>query len=51
MAREFDGKVAFITGAGLKTQEAVADSLPEPIHIQPSISSFEQALSDRGLKA
>ena len=36
---------------GLKTQEAVADSLPEPIHIQPSISSFEQALSDRGLKA
>ncbi|MPZ49679.1 MAG: threonine synthase [Dehalococcoidia bacterium] len=39
--------VAFITGAGLKTQEAVADALPEPLHIQPNIAAFEEALSRR----
>jgi len=40
--------VAFITGAGLKTQEAVADTLAPPLHIEPTIASFEQALGDRG---
>jgi threonine synthase len=39
--------VAFITGAGLKTQEAVADALPAPISVQPNIASFEAALAER----
>ncbi len=39
--------VAFITGAGLKTQEAVEGVLPEPLHIQPNIASFEEALAAR----
>lgn len=36
--------VAFITGAGLKTQEAVAGHVAAPLHIQPSVKSFEEAL-------
>jgi threonine synthase len=40
--------VAFITGAGLKTQEAVAGALEPPLHVQPTIASFEEALSERG---
>jgi threonine synthase len=39
--------VAFITGAGLKTQEAVRDVLSPPLHVQPSIASFEEALGGR----
>jgi threonine synthase len=39
--------VAFITGAGLKTQEAVAPRLRPALAIQPSIGSFEEALSER----
>ncbi len=39
--------VAFITGAGLKTQEAVADVLTPPLHIQPLITSFEEAMGER----
>ena len=39
--------VAFITGAGLKTQEAVAPSLVPSLSVQPSIASFEEALSER----
>ncbi len=39
--------VAFITGAGLKTQEAVAPRLRPALAVQPSISSFEEALSER----
>jgi threonine synthase len=39
--------VAFITGAGLKTQEAVAPSLQPPLHVQASIESFEEALEAR----
>ena len=45
--------VAFITGAGLKTQEAVADVLKPPLHAQPNIASFEEALAqsrDRDVK-
>ena len=38
--------VAFITGNGLKTQEAVAD-VAKPLHIQPTLQSFEQALKER----
>jgi threonine synthase len=39
--------VAFITGAGLKTQEAVAGRLREPLHIDPTIASFEEAMGQR----
>jgi hypothetical protein len=39
--------VAFITGAGLKTQEAVADVLAPPLHVKPTITSFEEALAER----
>lgn len=40
--------VAFITGAGLKTQEAVTEALTPPLHVQPTIASFEEALGERG---
>jgi len=39
--------VAFITGSGLKTQEAVSGELAAPLHIQPTIAAFEQALGER----
>lgn len=39
--------VAFITGAGLKTQEAVAPALRPPLAVEPTIESFEQALEAR----
>ena len=35
--------VAYITGNGLKTQEAVADVV-HPLPITPTMSSFEQAM-------
>ena len=39
--------VAFITGAGLKTQEAVVDHLPPPLAVRPTMASFEEALEER----
>ena len=36
--------VAFITGAGLKTQEAVTGALTPPLCIEPTIASFEEAM-------
>ncbi|MEX0801015.1 MAG: threonine synthase [Dehalococcoidia bacterium] len=39
--------VAFITGAGLKTQEAVAPALEPSLSVQPTMASFEDALSER----
>jgi threonine synthase len=39
--------VAFITGAGLKTQEAVVDHVTKPLHIAPTIESFEEQLRER----
>jgi threonine synthase len=39
--------VAFITGAGLKTVEAVVDSLEEPIHIPARTQAFDEALAAR----
>ncbi len=42
--------VAYITGCGLKTQEAVMDKLPPRLNIQPSIGSFEQALRESSLQ-
>ncbi|MBI4496991.1 MAG: pyridoxal-phosphate dependent enzyme, partial [Chloroflexi bacterium] len=42
-----DLTVAYITGNGLKTQEAVADALEPPVRVQPTIRSFEEALGPR----
>ena len=39
--------VACITGGGLKTQEAVAEVLPSPLHVDPTVDSFEAALLER----
>jgi threonine synthase len=39
--------VAFITGAGPKTQEAVVGKIGEAIHVSPTVASFEQAISER----
>ena len=35
--------VAFITGAGFKTAEAVSGSLGTPLEIEPTVESFEAA--------
>jgi len=40
--------VAFITGAGLKTQEAVVDKIGRALHITPTVASFEEAIAQRG---
>ena len=37
-----DVTVAYITGNGLKTQEAVIDAVGRPVRIQPSLVSFER---------
>lgn len=36
--------VAYITGHGLKTQEAVADAVDLPVRIAPNLASFEKGL-------
>ena len=36
--------VVYITGGGLKTQEAVAGHIGEPLQIDPNLASFEKAL-------
>ncbi|HLH74922.1 MAG TPA: pyridoxal-phosphate dependent enzyme, partial [Chloroflexota bacterium] len=41
--------VAYITGNGLKTQEAVVDHLVRPLQVAPTIESFEAALREREL--
>jgi threonine synthase len=38
--------VAYITGNGLKTQEAV-EGVVNPLMVRPTLSSFEEALSER----
>jgi threonine synthase len=38
--------VAFITGAGLKTQEAVLDRLVPRLVIEPHMASFEEAIAE-----
>ena len=40
--KKTDVTVAYITGNGLKTQEAVIDAVGRPHRIQPSLVSFEQ---------
>ncbi len=39
--------VAYITGSGLKTQEAIESALELPLHIEPTMASFEAALGER----
>ena len=39
--------VAYITGSGLKTQEAIEDALELPLHIAPTMASFEAKLGER----
>ena len=39
--------VAFITGAGLKTQEAVAPALKPALTVEANIESFQRALEER----
>jgi threonine synthase len=39
--------VAYITGSGLKTQEAIEDALELPLHIAPTMASFEEKLGQR----
>jgi threonine synthase len=36
--------VAYITGIGLKTQEAIVGKVGEPSYIEPNLASFEKAL-------
>ncbi len=40
-----DSVVAYITGNGLKTQEAVAGALDLPVRIDPTLESFEKNLN------
>ena len=40
--RRTDVTVAYITGNGLKTQEAVVDAVGRPVRIQPSLVSFQK---------
>ncbi|HET6466032.1 MAG TPA: threonine synthase [Nitrospiria bacterium] len=41
-----DLTVAYITGNGLKTQEAVLQAVGSPVRIQPSLSSFEDTFQN-----
>ncbi|MCH8065721.1 MAG: threonine synthase [Chloroflexi bacterium] len=41
--------VVFITGAGLKTVEAVIDELEPPLTVEPTMASFEEALGERAI--
>jgi threonine synthase len=45
--RPDDLTVAYITGHGLKTQEAVQDAVGKPTRIQPTLASFEETLKLR----
>ena len=40
--------VAFITGSGLRTQEAVADAV-KPLIIQPTLKSFEEVFGEQAM--
>jgi threonine synthase len=44
--RKGDLTVAYITGHGLKTQEAVMEAVGAPVRIQPSLASFEQTIQE-----
>ncbi len=40
--------VAYITGSGLKTQEAILGTLDQPLLVEPTLISFEAALNASG---
>jgi threonine synthase len=40
--KKSDATVAYVTGNGLKTQEAVVDAVGRPVRIQPSLVSFQK---------
>jgi threonine synthase len=42
IVKKTDVTVAYITGNGLKTQEAVVDAVGRPVRIQPSLVSFQK---------
>jgi threonine synthase len=44
--RRGDLTVAYITGNGLKTQEAVLQAVGSPVRIQPSLASFEDTFKN-----
>jgi len=44
-----DVTVALVTGNGLKTQEAIDNHVNDRIEIQPSITSFQENLAERGV--
>jgi threonine synthase len=44
--RKGDLTVAYITGNGLKTQEAVLEAVGSPFRIQPSLASFEDTFQN-----
>jgi len=44
-----DVTIAYITGNGLKTQEAVVDSVGCPFRIPPSLAKFEQTFGQQGV--
>jgi len=44
--RKGDLTVAYITGHGLKTQEAVLQAVGEPVRIQPNLTSFEEKIQN-----
>lgn len=46
--KKHDVTVAYITGNGLKTQEAVVDSVGRPYRIPPSLVKFEQMFGQQG---
>ena len=46
--KKHDVTVAYITGNGLKTQEAVVDSVGRPFRIPPSLVKFEQMFGQQG---
>jgi threonine synthase len=39
--------VVYVTGNGLKTQEAVVDNLEKPVTVKPTLASFEEAMGPR----
>ncbi len=48
LIRKDDVTVVYITGNGLKTQEAVVDSVGRPFRIPPSLVKFEQTFGLQG---
>jgi len=45
--RRDEETVAIISGGGLKTVEAVAGHLEEPLHVTPNAAAFNEAMRTR----